>query len=77
MNPRIVAATASRVGLQLRHDPRTIALLTLVPAMLVALLAWGGKVFMLAVAVTLADEHLPLADKAAIWNKLPMTRYLR
>ncbi|WP_416903202.1 ABC transporter permease [Micromonospora echinospora] len=37
MNPRIVAATAGRVLRQLRHDPRTIALLVVVPGALLAL----------------------------------------
>ena len=37
MNPRIVAATARRVLLQLRSDRRTVALLVLVPALLLAL----------------------------------------
>ncbi|BCL12918.1 ABC transporter permease [Micromonospora sagamiensis] len=38
MNPRIVAATAGRVLRQLRHDPRTIALLLVVPSLLLVLL---------------------------------------
>ena len=33
-------ATAARVLLQLRHDPRTVALLIAVPAVLMGLLAW-------------------------------------
>jgi len=33
-------ATAGRVLLQLRHDPRTVALLVAVPAVLMGLLAW-------------------------------------
>jgi len=37
MTPRIVAATARRVLLQLRSDRRTVALLVLVPAMLLVL----------------------------------------
>jgi ABC-2 type transport system permease protein len=45
---RITAATTQRVLLQLRHDPRTIALLLLVPCALVALLKYvfeGSAVF--------------------------------
>jgi ABC-2 type transport system permease protein len=38
MSPRITAATASRVLLQLRHDPRTIALLLVVPSALITLI---------------------------------------
>ena len=48
MNPRIAAATAGRVLRQLRHDPRTVALLLLVPCALVALLKYvfeGSPVF--------------------------------
>lgn len=40
MNPRITAATTRRVLLQLRHDPRTIALLLLVPIVLLTLIKW-------------------------------------
>ncbi len=40
MNPRITVATAGRVLTQLRHDPRTIALLLVVPCVLLALLSW-------------------------------------
>jgi ABC transporter DrrB family efflux protein len=40
MNPRLMIATAGRVLSQIRHDPRTIALLLIVPALLVGLLAW-------------------------------------
>jgi ABC-2 type transport system permease protein len=40
MNPRLTLATAARVLLQIRHDPRTIALLLIVPALLVGLLSW-------------------------------------
>jgi ABC-2 type transport system permease protein len=36
MSPRATGATAQRVLLQLRHDPRTIALLIVVPSALVA-----------------------------------------
>jgi ABC transporter DrrB family efflux protein len=38
VSPRIVAATAERVLLQLRHDPRTVALLLVVPSLLMVLL---------------------------------------
>jgi ABC-2 type transport system permease protein len=37
VTPRITLATAVRVLLQLRHDPRTVALLILVPCVLLAL----------------------------------------
>lgn len=37
---RVLTATAARVLRQLRHDPRTIALLLVVPVMLTGLLAW-------------------------------------
>jgi len=40
MSIRRTMATARRVLIQLRHDPRTIALLLVVPAMLMTLLAW-------------------------------------
>lgn len=40
MTPRITLATAARVLAQLRRDPRTIALLLLMPCILVALLSW-------------------------------------
>jgi ABC-2 type transport system permease protein len=48
MSLRVTAATAQRVLLQLRHDPRTIALLLAVPCALVALLKYvfeGSPVF--------------------------------
>ncbi len=48
MSLRVTAATARRVLLQLRHDPRTIALLLVVPCALVALLKYvfeGSPVF--------------------------------
>jgi ABC-2 type transport system permease protein len=48
MNVRITIATARRVLTQLRHDPRTLALLLLVPSVLMTLLWWvyeGGQVF--------------------------------
>jgi ABC-2 type transport system permease protein len=38
MSPKIVAATARRVLLQLRHDPQTVALLLVVPCLLMILL---------------------------------------
>ena len=38
MSPRIALATATRVLLQLRHDPRTLALLMVVPCLLLALI---------------------------------------
>ena len=40
MNPALLVATSARVLLQLRHDPRTIALLVVVPSGVLALLAW-------------------------------------
>lgn len=40
MSARVTFATAQRVLLQLRHDPRTIAMLLVVPAVLVALMKW-------------------------------------
>lgn len=40
MNPTIVIATATRVIRQLRHDPRTIALLLVVPALLLTLVRY-------------------------------------
>jgi ABC-2 type transport system permease protein len=48
MNPRLILATADRVLRQIRHDPRTIALLIVVPCLLIGLLAWvydGTQVF--------------------------------
>lgn len=48
MSPRAALATSYRVLLQLRHDPRTIALMLVVPAALLSLLWWmyeGGPVF--------------------------------
>jgi ABC-2 type transport system permease protein len=38
LSPRITAATAARVLAQLRHDPRTLAYLIVVPSMLLTLL---------------------------------------
>jgi ABC-2 type transport system permease protein len=40
MNPRLTLATTARVLSQIRHDPRTIALLLLVPSLLLGLMAW-------------------------------------
>jgi ABC-2 type transport system permease protein len=40
MHPRLVLATAGRVLRQLLHDPRTIALMFVVPCVLLGLLAW-------------------------------------
>jgi ABC-2 type transport system permease protein len=40
VNARVTRATSQRVLLQLRHDPRTIGLLLVVPCALLALLAW-------------------------------------
>ncbi len=41
MSPRIAGATAHRVLTQLRRDPRTVALLLVVPALLVTLLRYA------------------------------------
>jgi ABC-2 type transport system permease protein len=40
MNPRLTLATAARVLGQIRHDPRTIVLLLVVPSLLIGLMAW-------------------------------------
>jgi len=40
MNPRLTLATAERVLRQVRHDPRTVAMLLIVPCVLIGLLAW-------------------------------------
>ncbi|HYY09922.1 MAG TPA: ABC transporter permease [Kineosporiaceae bacterium] len=40
MTPRLTLATAGRVLRQVRHDPRTIGLLVVVPCVLMGLLAW-------------------------------------
>ncbi|HEY7693428.1 MAG TPA: ABC transporter permease [Gaiellaceae bacterium] len=48
MSPRIAGATAARVLRQLRHDPRTIALVLVVPVVLVTLIKYvfyGSHVF--------------------------------
>jgi ABC-2 type transport system permease protein len=43
MTPRITAAVAARVLTQLRRDPRTIALMLVVPCVLISLLWWMFK----------------------------------
>ena len=40
MSARLTFATAARVLRQIRHDPRTVGLLVVVPCVLVGLLAW-------------------------------------
>ena len=40
MTPRITIATAARVLRQVRHDPRTIALIVGLPCVLIGLVAW-------------------------------------
>ncbi|MEO8828613.1 ABC transporter permease [Lapillicoccus sp.] len=40
MNPTVVLATATRVLTQLRHDPRTIALMVVVPSLLMTMLRY-------------------------------------
>ncbi|MGC5167599.1 ABC transporter permease [Luteimicrobium sp. DT211] len=40
MTPALTTATARRVLAQLRHDPRTIALIVLLPCVLLGLIAW-------------------------------------
>lgn len=40
MNPRITLAVATRVLLQLRRDPRTVAMMLVVPCVLITLLWW-------------------------------------
>ncbi|GAA4158770.1 ABC transporter permease [Gryllotalpicola daejeonensis] len=40
MSPGRTVATAGRVLLQIRHDPRTIGLLIVVPSLLIGLVAW-------------------------------------
>ncbi len=40
MNPPLLLATARRILLQVRADPRTVALLLVVPCVLIGLLAW-------------------------------------
>jgi ABC-2 type transport system permease protein len=43
MNPRATFATAGRVLRQLRHDPRTLAMMLVVPLLLLSLLWWMFK----------------------------------
>ena len=48
MNARLTLATAVRVLQQVRHDPRIVGLLLIIPCALIGLLAWvfsGGPVF--------------------------------
>ncbi len=48
MSARITLATARRVLTQIRHDPRTLALMLVVPCLLMTLLWWiydGGPIF--------------------------------
>jgi ABC-2 type transport system permease protein len=40
VNPRLAAATTVRVLTQIRHDPRTVLLMLLVPSLLIGLLSW-------------------------------------
>jgi ABC-2 type transport system permease protein len=40
MNPKLTLATAHRIVTQLRHDPRTVAMLVLVPSLLMVLLRY-------------------------------------
>ena len=40
MTPRRTLATAGRVLTQIRHDPRTVVLLLVVPSLLIGLVAW-------------------------------------
>lgn len=40
MSPRLTLATTARVLQQLRHDPRTIALVLILPCLLLGLIAW-------------------------------------
>ena len=40
MSPRMSLATAARVLRQVRHDPRTVALIMLLPCLLLGLVAW-------------------------------------
>jgi ABC-2 type transport system permease protein len=40
MNPTLTLATTRRVLLQLRHDPRTVALLVALPSLLMVLLRY-------------------------------------
>jgi ABC-2 type transport system permease protein len=48
VSPRLTVATAVRVLRQVRHDPRIVGLLLVIPCALIGLLAWvfsGGPVF--------------------------------
>ena len=48
MHPRLTLATTHRVLTQIRHDPRTIGLLLVVPSLLIGLMAWifnDGRTF--------------------------------
>jgi ABC-2 type transport system permease protein len=40
MSPRLTLATAARILRQIAHDPRTIALLVVVPSLLIGLMSW-------------------------------------
>jgi len=40
MNPRLMFATTARILTQVRHDPRTIALIVVLPCLLLGLVAW-------------------------------------
>jgi ABC-2 type transport system permease protein len=40
MNPTLTLATAARVLRQVRHDPRTVAILLLLPCLVLGLVAW-------------------------------------
>jgi ABC-2 type transport system permease protein len=40
VTPRLAAATTVRVLTQIRHDPRTVLLMLLVPSLLIGLLSW-------------------------------------
>jgi ABC transporter DrrB family efflux protein len=40
VNPLLTLATAERVLTQIRHDPRTVGLLLVVPSLLIGLMAW-------------------------------------
>jgi ABC-2 type transport system permease protein len=57
MSARLTLATAGRILNQIRHDPRTIVLLLVVPSLLIGLLAWvfsEGPVFAVAGPAVLA-----------------------
>lgn len=40
MNPRLLVATTGRVLAQIRHDPRTIAIMLVAPCLLMGIVAW-------------------------------------